>query len=187
LKDQQIKEISGKWLAIILAVSLSASCSSDRSTLDLKNYVRDTHKDTAPKIDPLPELLPITPFEYSASEMTDPFAPQNVFPEVVEEEEVDPGPDPLAPDPDRKKETLERFPLDTLRFAGTLTLSEVTRLVVMAPDGQVYKVLEGGYLGQDHGRVISIDPETGTAELEEVVMGNLGRWELRMVNLDVRQ
>ena len=107
------------WLAIILAVSLSAACPRDGAPLDFQHPVRDPHKAPAPKRDPLPELLPITPFEYSASEMTDPFAPENVFPEVVEEEEVDPGPDPLAPDPDRKKETLERFPLDTLRFAGS--------------------------------------------------------------------
>ena len=65
---------------MILAVSLFASCSSGRSIVDLKNYVRDTHKDTVPKVDPLPELLPIIPFEYSAADMTDPFAPENVFP-----------------------------------------------------------------------------------------------------------
>ncbi|MDP6135561.1 MAG: pilus assembly protein PilP, partial [Arenicellales bacterium] len=110
-----------------------------------------------------------------------------VFPEIVEEEVVDPGPDPLAPDPERRREALERFPLDTLRFAGTLTLAEVIRLVVVAPDGLVYKVPEGGYLGQDHGRVIRINSKTGAVELEEVVMGNFGRWELRTVNLNVRQ
>jgi len=48
-------------------------------------------------------------------------------------------------------------------------------------------VPEGGYLGQDHGRVIRINSKTGAVELEEVVMGNFGRWELRTVNLNVRQ
>ncbi|HCF74274.1 MAG: hypothetical protein CMK60_10245 [Proteobacteria bacterium] len=170
-----------------VGISLVASCSSDRSMVDLQNYVHNTHKDTIPKVESLPELLPIKAFEYTASAMTDPFAPENVFPEIVEEEVVDPGPDPLAPDPERRREALERFPLDTLRFAGTLTLAEVIRLVVVAPDGLVYKVPEGGYLGQDHGRVIRINSKTGAVELEEVVMGNFGRWELRTVNLNVRQ
>jgi len=179
--------VLGRTLVAAVAVSLVASCSSDRSIVDLQNFVRNTHKDTIPKIEPLPELLPIIAFEYAASAMTDPFAPENVFPEIVEEEEIDPGPDPLAPDPERRKETLEKFPLDTLRFAGTLTLAEATRLVVVAPDGLVYKVPEGGYLGQDHGRIIRINSETGDIELEEGVMGGLGRWELRTVNLNVRQ
>lgn len=176
--------VKGARYALLgIALVLTASCSSDRSMIDLKRFVLNMHKSTQPSVEPLPELAPIPAYTYAASSLPDPFSRENVFPSVSSADtEPEPEPDPLEPDPIRTREHLEGFPLDALQFAGIMILEGKLRLIVVTPDGMIHKVAEGAYLGRNYGHIIEIDLDGRTIGLEEVVKGTDGRWQARTVS-----
>ena len=183
-----------------IALVLTASCSSDRSMIDLKRFVLNMHKSTQPSVEPLPELAPIPGYTYAASSLPNPFSPENVFPK--------PEPDLLEPDPTRPREHLEGFALDALQLtaiwhlparkpsaavsvwlpvpaplanATILPKEGKLQLIVVTPDGVIHQVVEGAYLGQNYGQITEIDLEGRSVGLEEVIKGADGRWQERMV------
>jgi type IV pilus assembly protein PilP len=64
--------------------------------------------------------------------------------------------DSTRPDPDRSREFLEQFPLDTLDMVGTLELGERTYGLLQTRDGLIHRVLPGNYVGQNDGRIVAI-------------------------------
>ena len=125
---------------LIIPVIL-AGCSEQRTLDDLDRYVTTLHRDTVPKVDPIPEQPPVTSVVYAVDESKDPFAPSNVFGTEEVATAVESEPDPLAPDVDRVKETLERFPMDALKLVGTMELENDLWALISAPDGQIHRVV----------------------------------------------
>ena len=80
----------------------------------------------------------------------------------------------LKPDRDRVREPLEDFPLDTLRLKGTVTKEGIKWGLIFAPDNTIHRVVEGNYMGQNHGRIISLSDEI--IELTEIVPDGLGNY-----------
>ena len=97
--------------------------------------------------------------------------------------EPDTGPDPLEPDAGRSREPLEDFPLDALKLVGTMSLDWQNWALINAPDGQIYRVVVGSYLGQNTGKIIEINESTGSLEIEERLQGASGRWEVRLIQM----
>ena len=60
------------------------------------------------------------------------------------------------PDPDRSREYLESFPLDTLGMVGTLYIGETMYGLVQTADGLIHRVVPGNYMGQNDGRILDI-------------------------------
>ena len=83
------------------------------------NFVETTHRDTAPKVEALPEQIPVVSVTYQVDPSQDPFARSNVFGTPEAQVIAEPEPDPLEPDADRTPEFLEQFPLDALQMFGT--------------------------------------------------------------------
>ena len=65
----------------------------------------------APPLDPLPVMKQFETFEYAAQDMRDPFSQPTADQD---------GSNALRPDPNRRKEVLEAFPLDSLDMVGTI-------------------------------------------------------------------
>ena len=107
----------------------------------------------------------------------------NVFGKEDDGVEPDIGPDPLAPDTARSREPLEDFPLDALKLVGTMSLDGQNWALINAPDGQIYRVVVGSYLGQNTGKIIQINKSTGSLEIEERLQGASGRWEVRSIQM----
>lgn len=63
------------------------------------------------------------------------------------------------PDPNRRKEELDSFPLDALKMVGTLDQKNSVWALVQSPDGTIHRVKSGNYLGQNDGRIVSIEEE----------------------------
>ena len=81
----------------------------------------------------------------------------------------------LRPDRDRTKEPLEDFPIDTLRLKGTIDDKEGIKWgLIFAPDNTIHRVIEGNYMGQNHGRIILVSDQT--IELTEIVPDGLGNY-----------
>ena len=165
------------WLVII--VLMVTGCAEERTLSDLMQFVEATHRDTVPKVEPLPEQVPVASVTYQADPSQDPFARSNVFGTPEAQVIAEPEPDPLEPDANRAPELLEQFPLDALQMLGTLQLEGTIWGLVSAPDGEIHRVMVGSYLGQNNGKIIAIDSSEGVLEIEERYQGVSGRWERR--------
>ncbi|WP_454832902.1 pilus assembly protein PilP [Pseudoxanthomonas wuyuanensis] len=131
---------------------------------NLQKWIADVRARPAPPLDPLPVMQQFETFEYAAQGMRDPFS--NAW------SNTDAG--GLRPDPNRRKETLEQYPLDSLDMVGTLGRGPGLIALVMAPDKVTHRVRPGAYLGQSDGRVTSVR-EDGI-ELVELVPDGAGGW-----------
>lgn len=164
--------MSGRWspeirmlaLALFVAAMLTAC---GRGTSDLERYVAEVQARPAPPLEPLPVMQQFETFEYAAQGLRDPFSAP------TEERESVAGSGP-RPDPDRRKEALEAFPLDSLDMVGTLGEGAEMVALVMDPGSVVHRVRVGNYMGQNDGRIISITE--GGVELVELVSDGAGGW-----------
>ena len=160
----------GKWHFMILtAIVMLSGCargvtSTPGDAPNLQKWVEDVRARPAPPLDPLPVMQQFETFEYAAQTLRDPFS--NAW------SNTDGG--GLRPDPNRRKETLEQYPLDSLDMVGTIGKGAGLVALVMGPDKVTYRVRPGNYLGQSDGRVTSVR-EDGV-ELVELVPDGAGGW-----------
>ena len=167
--------------AMVVASSLLlGGCMTPQNNADLEAYVQEVLGRSSTKIEPLPPIPPYAVYTYASgqADKKDPF--QTFFEkpdqESVQVEQCTPGVDPncIAPDPDRRREELEFFPLDSLRMVGTLEQEGEIWGIVLSSDANVYRVTIDNYMGQNHGRIINIEEEG--IELLEIVPNGTGGW-----------
>ena len=87
----------------------------------------------------------------------------------------------VHPDTNRRKEPLETFPLDSLRMVGTLEQHNKLWALVADPNGVVYRIAKGNYVGQNHGRIDNISNDKIT--LTEIVPDPSGGWRERPTSI----
>ncbi|WP_166209422.1 pilus assembly protein PilP [Cognatiluteimonas telluris] len=132
---------------------------------NLEKWVAEVKNRPAPPLDPLPVMQQFETFEYDAQNLRDPFS--NAFSD-------DSGGSGPRPDPNRPKQTLEQFPLDSLNMVGTIGSGSSLVALVMAPDKVTYRVRPGVYLGQNDGRVTAVHEDR--IDLVELVPDGAGGW-----------
>jgi len=164
---------------LLIASLLALSGCADKRMNDLESFVKNTHKDRKPRVEPLPRIKPTPTFEYTASELVDPFSQANL---IQRRPTPDGGP---APDPTRRKEPLEQFPLDALSMVGTLSNDDSSWAIIRAPDGTVHRAGRGNYLGQNYGEIKAINDTE--VELVELVPDANGGWMERDATLAIVQ
>jgi type IV pilus assembly protein PilP len=171
---------SRAYLLALLAALMTAGCSSSDIS-DLEQYVEETRASQVGRIDPLPQFKPFDTYAYSADSIRDPFVPWRDIADVAQTKRTA-GTGP-QPDFDRRKELLEKFPLDSLRMVGRLQREDGDWAIIRAPDGMVYRVKQGNYLGQNHGKIVSMaDQSIGIVEL---IPDGLGGWTERQASLTI--
>lgn len=149
----------------LLAAALLAGCSL--GTADLEDKIGEIKSRKAAPLEPLPVMKQFETFEYAAQDLRDPFS------EPTEERVSGQGAGP-RPDPERRKEALEAFPLDGLAMVGTLDKDGVNWGLVKDPDGVIHRVLPGNYVGQSDGKIAGIFEDR--IELVELVPDGAGGW-----------
>lgn len=150
-----------KALPSLLALALVGCANTDMG--DLEAYVEEVKSRPASGIEPIPEIKQAIGFTYVARNRRDPFLPQVADNEVTETV-LDNG---IRPDPNRRKEELEAFSLDTLRMVGTLEQDDDTWGLVQTADGTIHRVVAGNYMGMNDGKITRISEEK--IELIELV------------------
>jgi type IV pilus assembly protein PilP len=151
-------------LLLALATALTA-CGG--GTDDLRAYVDEVKARPGGRIPPLPDIVPAPTFAYDADDRRSPFVPDT--PQV----RVSNNPSAVqGPDPNRPREFLEQFPLDTLRMVGTLELGGGAFGLVQTSDGLVHRVTVGNHLGQNYGRITDISD--AAIQLVEIIPDGLG-------------
>ena len=103
-----------RWL-ILCALVMAGGCARGTTSTpgdapNLESWVADVRARPAPPLDPLPVMQQFETFEYAAQTLRDPFSDAWNNAEGGG----------LRPDPDRRKETLEQYPLDSLDMVGTI-------------------------------------------------------------------
>jgi type IV pilus assembly protein PilP len=157
------------------------SCSSDDFS-DLEQTIAEIKARPKVAIDPLPPVVIAEPFLFDLDGSRDPFKP-------VEREEPSSSEgigNGIQPDPDRPKEDLESYALDTLRMVGTLKDSTLWALVLSTNNGTIYRVKEGNYMGLHDGKITEIS-DTDIKLMEIVPDKNPKTWReqpaaLKLVN-----
>lgn len=154
------------------------SCGGDDLD-DLREQIKNAHADKKPKVEPLPEIKTQESFAYAGINLPDPFAAFNLKPTGGKGGATSAG--ALGPDPNRRREPLEDYPLDSLKMVGTITRAKQAFAIIQAPDGTVQRIKVGDHMGQNSGLVTKVTEEK--IDLVELVQGPLGDWVEREANL----
>ena len=157
-------------LAIAVSCLVLGACTGEQHS-DLRQFVKESDNLPRGRIPPLPEVKTYEAFPYAAYDLTDPFKPRSITP---------PKPDGLAggikaPDPNRRKEPLEAYPLENLKMVGTLQQKKEIYAVVRTPDNRLFRVKPGNFLGQNFGRITAISESA--IKLKELVQDSGGEWK----------
>jgi len=159
-----LKSVIKFGLVTIMALGLTA-CGGDMDELD--QYINKIKATPGGRIEPLPEITPYEVFLYVADGqgVRSPFVPDTP--------QNSGGPaGGTRPDPDRIREFLEDFPLDTLGMVGTLNIGETLYGLLQTSDGLIHRVVPGNYLGQNDGRITDISESEIT--LVEIISDGIG-------------
>lgn len=175
-----------RCIAFIAATALLSACSSGGIN-DLESFVAQVKSENPGKVEPLPELKPFEKYTYTANieELRDPFITWETINPTAEKAKGSGDPSGVSPDGGRTRETLESYPLETLTMMGTLEYSNEYWGLIKAPDGIVYRVKSGNYIGQNHGKITKVDGEI--ISLTEIVSDGLGGWKNRTTELTLAE
>ena len=157
--SQKLEHVVKYGLVLILVAFGLTACGSDMDELDA--YINKVKQEPGDGIAPLPEVTPYEAFTYvaDAQGLRSPFVPDTPQASGA-------GVGGTRPDPDRSREYLESFPLDTLGMVGTLYIGETMYGLVQTADGLIHRVVPGNYMGQNDGRITDIsDSEIALVEI----------------------
>lgn len=138
---------------------------------DIQAYMDDVKANTRQRIEPLPQAKEFTHIEYTAANERSPFVAPT--PEAIQDRFLQQQ-DCLHPDPERRKELLERFALDNLKMRGTLGGSNKLWALVESADNVVHRVSTGNYMGLFHGKILHVQPTY--IDLLELIPDGSGCW-----------
>ncbi|QIK39024.1 pilus assembly protein PilP [Caldichromatium japonicum] len=165
-------------LALLLLTLLLLTGCGYRDTSDLDSYIAQVNARPPGPIDPIPEPQPVETFVYEPGERRDPFRSDVKEQPLEEDLIVESGP---APDPNRPREELESYPLDSLQMVGTLEQEGIRWGLIRTRDGVIHRVTVGNYLGQNHGQIVEI--ELDAIHLNEIVADTPGHWRERSATI----
>jgi type IV pilus assembly protein PilP len=90
----------------------------------------------------------------------------------------------VKPDPDRPREFLEQFTLDSLQMVGRLERGSGVWALIRDPNGGIHRVQPGDFLGRDHGKIT--DMGVGFVAVVEIVSdGTAEGWVERPRTLEL--
>ena len=157
-------------LAAVAGLLLLAGCSSDPK--EVEAWVEEVKARPAPPLEPLPVMKQFETFEYAAQDLRDPFSAPS-----PDRDQGGSG----GPDPNRRKEALEAYPLDSLDMVGTIGAGGSLLGLLMAPDKVTYRVRPGNYLGQNDGKITAVYEDR--IEIVELVPDGAGGWLERQAKI----
>lgn len=155
-----IKKIGFKFALISVAVAL-AGCESRTDQVQVK--LQEIRNQAPLPIQPPPTFTPVPNYSYGGYQLKSPFIPTS----LADELKVRAG-KRVYPNLSRPLQPLESYALEELIMKGTMrdAAGNIVALI-KTPDGELEKVQKGSYMGQNHGRIITINPNQ--MELLEIV------------------
>ncbi|TGD73062.1 pilus assembly protein PilP [Mangrovimicrobium sediminis] len=161
--------VNSRLLALALPLLLSAC--GGKGFGDLDQFMAEKRSRPGGIIAPIPTFKAYEAFAYSATTWRSPFERPIEVREIAQLQAVS----AIKPDPNRPKEFLEQYTLDSLRMVGTLEREGTLWSLIRDPDGGVHRVTLGNYLGRHHGKIVE-SGETYVAVVEIVSDGSKDGW-----------
>ncbi|RME33656.1 MAG: pilus assembly protein PilP [Gammaproteobacteria bacterium] len=181
------QNLQGHLVLAALTLSLAACISDDRS--DLEQKVNEILARKSTRVEKLPEIKPYERYLYQSGKqnLRDPFEP---FVEETPQEKVaalDNAQQQALYDEvyNRNKEELEQFELDSLRMVGTIEKDDEIWAIIKDPQGLIYRVRAGNYMGKNSGKIVAIYEDH--VELREIVKDAQGVWRERTATLALQE
>ncbi|MGB5324755.1 MAG: pilus assembly protein PilP [Pseudomonadales bacterium] len=154
---------------LLIVLALLAGCSSSDYS-DIDKFMAQTRAKPQGVIDPIPIFKPYKAFRYNAAAKRSPF---EVPVKVREIASLTLSSD-VRPDPKRVKEQLESFNLEGISMVGTLERGGTLWALVDDGSGAVHQVLNGNYMGKNHGRIVNIYPDS--IAIIEIISNGKDSW-----------
>jgi len=170
---------NGRLIVVLILTTVLAACGDNR-LVDLEEFIIKVKSEHPGRVEPLPEFKPFETFVYTAEDIKDPFT---TWETQIERDVKASDTHGVRPKENRRKEALETYSLNDLLMLGTILYHDELWALVKAPDGIVYRVRSGNYVGQNHGKVLEIYEDK--IALFEIVPDGLGGWEERQTSLDL--
>lgn len=160
--------------SFLLSALCLTACSGGEQE-ELRQWMKEETKDFRGKIPPLPQVKPYEAVPYDAAGLVDPFKSAKMLIDAKQG-----GGGGLQPDMNRPKEPLESYPLESIKYVGSLTKNRQTHGIVQV-DGTLHQVRTGSYLGQNFGIITKLSETEMT--LRELVQDPAGDWVERTSTL----
>jgi type IV pilus assembly protein PilP len=172
-------------LSVLLPVAVAAATGCTASDeVQIQQWMTEVRATMKPTTQPVPEPKEFAPFAYEARTFVDPFDPQKVVMAVARQQQARVSASAIKPDLDRRRETLEGFPLDQIRMVGMMRQSG-TNVALVETNGATHLVRVGNYVGQNFGLVTRISESE--LQLKEIVQDAAGEWVERPAKLELQE
>jgi type IV pilus assembly protein PilP len=139
---------------------------------DLDEYMLRMDNQTGPALKEIPQSKDFNPFVYDVLQERSPFDQPKTIEDIIKITRNE----NIKPDFTRPREVLENFSLDTLHLKGAISRTENGGLtaLVSAPDGNIYQVFAGNYLGENHGKIQKVTDQK--LDVVEIISDGSGGW-----------
>lgn len=164
-----------RWLCSILTYALLGTllvgCGGQSKNMkQTQEFVEKTQQTKSQTVEPLPQ------FTTPELPQSTPIIQRNPFSPLVENTQ-------LKPDTNHIPGPLESFALTDLHYVGILSQSNMQWGLISAPNGAIYSVTIGQYIGQNYGKVTQITSDK--IVITETVSDGLGGWTIRKKELAI--
>ena len=169
-------KIDCKLLLISLMLGLLSACGGDEGD-DLDKFMSSAANDMSKSVEPLPEVLPYIPLQYNVDGiLSDPFKAKKAVGRASS----------LQPNTNRPKEALEAFPLESLKYVGSMSKKNIIYALIKTPDNAVQQIKKGNYIGPNFGLVTQINE--ADIIIKEIIQDDLtGDWVERNASINLQE
>lgn len=169
------------FLPAVIAAFTGCTASNE---VEIQQWMTEVRQTMKPTTQPVPEPKEFSPFAYEARTLVDPFDAQKVVMAVARQQQARVSASAIKPDLDRRRETLEGFPLDQVRMVGMMRQSG-TNVALLETNGATHLVRVGNYVGQNFGLITRISESE--LQLKEIVQDAAGEWVERPAKLELQE
>lgn len=167
--------------SVIAAAILTSLAGCDDGMSEVRQWMAEQKAQAKVTVPKLSEPKKFIPFSYTDQDQVDPFNQSKLTIALAKANAVPRG--AFAPDPNRKHEALEAFPLDSIVMVGTINKGGPH--AVLQVDRTLYDVKVGNHLGQNDGEIKAIT-DSGI-EISERVQDASGEWVERKTTLELQE
>jgi len=141
-------------LFVLCCFLFLVGCSNSNSHQDLRDFISENKKRPPGKIEEPPKIQPYDSFVYDAYRLRSPFDKPIVV--SADDSLFLASNGNVSPDPARQKEALEQYDLSALSMVGTIRKNNALWALIRDPQGDVFRVKMGNYMGRNHGRIVQL-------------------------------
>jgi type IV pilus assembly protein PilP len=164
---------------VLISLTLSA-CASDQN--ELMAWMTEVRNNTPPIKDTIPEPKRFEPFRYENLSQADPFSARKL--QAAFDKLQVRNRNGLAPDLNRRRESLESYPLEQIRMVGHLSNGKQA-FALLQVESLVYQARVGNFAGQNFGVITKVSESE--VRLKELVQDAAGEWVERVSTLSLQE